>query len=230
MYKAYNWGFNKNVVSVFDEHVEKSVPLYKTFHKNIVDISVYFAQKNSTIIDIGTSTGVLASDLYEINKNRNISCIGIDIEEDMINEALKRYPQIEFKCVNALDFDYTNSSVVTIMLTLQFLSKEDREKLLKKIYNELNMGGAVFIVEKIRTANVEIHDIYNDIYYDFKRNSFSDTEILDKNLSLRGIMNPLTLSKNIEMIENAGFSTYDIFLKCNNFVGILAVKEPSFGK
>ena len=227
MYKAYNWQFNKEIVSIFDEHIKKSVPLYKMFHKDIVDMSVYFAQKNSNIIDIGTSTGVLASDLYRINKDRNIKCIGIDIEEDMIREASSRYPELEleFECVNALSFDYTNASVVTIMLTLQFLSKKDREHLLKKIHDEMNLGGAVFIVEKIRTNNLEIHDIYNDIYYDFKRESFSDTEILEKNISLRGIMKPLTLDKNIEILNNAGFSTYDIFLKYNNFVGILTVKE-----
>lgn len=225
MYKAYNWQFNKEIVSIFDEHIEKSVPLYKIFHKDIIDMSVYFAQKKSTIVDVGASTGVLISDLYKINKDRDVECIGIDIEEDMIYEASRRYPEIEFKCENALSFDYTNTSVVTIVLTLQFLSEKDRVCLLKKIYNEMNLGGAVFIVEKIRTNNLEIHDIYNDIYYDFKRENFSDTEILEKNISLRGIMKPLTLDKNIEALKNAGFSTYDIFLKYNNFVGILAVKE-----
>lgn len=227
MYKAYNWKFDKDVVSAFDEHVVKSVPLYKDFHKNIVNMSVYFAQKNSVIVDVGTSTGVLLSDLNNINKNRNVSCVGLDIEKDMIDEASKRYPDLDFKCINALEFDFTNASVVTIVLTLQFLSKEDREFLLKKIYNEMNVGGALFIVEKVRTPNMEIHDMYNDIYYDFKRNSFSDSEILDKNMSLRGIMNPTTLSKNIEMIENAGFTTHDIFFKYNNFVGLVAIKETN---
>lgn len=47
-------------------------------------MSVYFAQKNSVIVDVGTSTGVLLSDLNNINKNRNVSCVGLDIEKDMI--------------------------------------------------------------------------------------------------------------------------------------------------
>ena len=84
MYKAYDQKFYKDVVSIFDEHVVKSVPLYKDFHKNIVNMSVYFAQKNSVIVDVGTSTGVLLSDLNNINKNRNVSCVGLDIEKDMI--------------------------------------------------------------------------------------------------------------------------------------------------
>ena len=224
MYKPYDWRFNKDTVKVFDKHIENSVPLYKEFHKNIVDMSVYFAQRDTKIVDIGSSTGVLTYDLFKINQSRNITVIGLDIEKDMIAESSVRYPDINFKNINALDFDYTNSSVITIVLTLQFLSKSDRKLLLQKIYNEMNVGGAIFIVEKVRTSNLEIHDIYNDMYYDFKRNNFNDTDILDKNISLRGIMKPLTLDENLNILKEVGFSEYEIFLKYNNFVGIMAIK------
>lgn len=224
MYKPYDWRFNKDTVKVFDKHIENSVPLYKEFHKNIVNMSVYFAQRDTKIVDIGSSTGVLTYDLFKINQSRNITVIGLDIEKDMIAESSVRYPDINFKNINALDFDYTNSSVITIVLTLQFLSKSDRKLLLQKIYNEMNVGGAIFIVEKVRTSNLEIHDIYNDMYYDFKRNNFNDTDILDKNISLRGIMKPLTLDENLNILKEVGFSEYEIFLKYNNFVGIMAIK------
>ena len=46
MYDKYNWRFNDEVVKVFDEHVKKSVPLYQLFHKDILDMSVYFVQNN----------------------------------------------------------------------------------------------------------------------------------------------------------------------------------------
>ena len=224
MYKPYDWQFNKETVKVFDKHIENSVPLYKEFHKNIVNMSIYFAQRDTNIVDIGSSTGVLTYDLFKMNESRNITAIGLDIEEDMIIESSKRYPEIDFKNINALKFDYSNTSVITMVLTLQFLSKDNRKLLLKKIYNEMNAGGAIFIVEKVRTDNLEIHDIYNDMYYDFKRNSFSDTDILDKNVSLRGIMKPLTLRENIDILKEAGFSEYEVFLKYNNFVGIMVIK------
>ena len=78
MYDKYNWRFDEKVVGVFDEHVNNSVPLYKLFHENIVNMSVYFTQLNTNIIDIGTSTGVLLNKLYEINKSRNVNCTGIN--------------------------------------------------------------------------------------------------------------------------------------------------------
>ena len=224
MYEKYNWRFDKEVVKVFDEHVRNSVPLYELFHKEIVNMSVYFSQLNTNIVDIGTSTGVLLNNLYEINKSRNIKCTGIDIEEPMINECKNRYSNINFEVCDALDYNYNNSSIITSMLALQFIKKSERKELLNKIYNELNEDGALFIVEKIKSENPDIHDIYNDMYYDFKRKTLSDEDILDKNVSLRGIMKPITMKENMDNLKQAGFKKIDVFMKYNNFVGILAIK------
>lgn len=224
MYNKYNWRFDKEMVDNFDDHVKKSVPLYEEFHKDIINMSVYFSQKNTKIIDIGTSTGVLLNDLYNINKHRNIECIGIDIEKDMIEECNNRYNNLKFEVCDALDFDYTNSSIITSVLTLQFINKKERKEIIKKIHNEMNEDGALFIVEKIKNNIPDVHDIYNDIYYDFKRNNLTDEDVLDKNVSLRGVMKPLTLQDNIQILKNVGFNKIDVFMKYNNFVGLLAIK------
>ena len=39
------------MVDNFDDHVKKSVPLYEEFHKDIINMSVYFSQKNTKIIE-----------------------------------------------------------------------------------------------------------------------------------------------------------------------------------
>ena len=136
----------------------------------------------------------------------------------------KNSNNLNFYVCDAVNYDYTNSSVITAMLSLQFIQKNDRKKLLNKIYKEINDDGCLFIVEKIKSEIPDIHDIYNDLYYDFKRNNLDDNDILDKNQSLRGIMKPLTLSENIENLRNVGFEKIDVFMKYNNFVGIMAIK------
>ena len=224
MYEKNNWTFSAGVVKVFDEHVRNSVPLYDLFQKEIASMSVYFSQKNSNIIDIGTSTGSLISLLKNYNSHRNVNFIGIDVEPDMIEECKTRYPEINFQVLDAVECDYTNVSVVTSMLTLQFMEHSKRKEVLKRIYNQMNLNGALFIVEKVRSVDVEIHDIYSDLYYDFKREKFNCTEILDKNQSLRGVMKPITMNENVEMLKSVGFKKVDIFMKINNFVGILAIK------
>ena len=111
------------------------------------------------------------------------------------------------------------------MLCLQFLPLSDRQEVVNNVYNGLEQGGAFVLVEKVKSSNMDIHDIYNDTYYDFKRRSgLSDTEIIDKNVSLRGVMKPLTLEANIKMLEEAGFGHIEVFMKYNNFAGIIAIK------
>ena len=224
LYEKNAWSFSGDNAIELKDHVNSSVPLYNEFHNAIVNMSCFFAQKNSKIIDLGTSTGSLIYKLKNNNDNRNINFIGIDIEEDMIKECKKRYNDIDFFNIDAIDFDYTNSSIVVSMLTLQFIDIKNRKKILNKIYNQLNDGGALFVVEKIRTDISIIHDIYNDLYYDFKLENFTSDEIIKKNQSLRGVMNPLTVNENIKMFEDVGFKKIDIFMKINNFVGFIIVK------
>ena len=223
-YEKNNWTFSNGVAEVFDDHVKNSVPLYDLFQNQIASMSVFFSQQNTKIIDIGTSTGSLISKISEHNYHRNIEFIGIDIEKEMIDVCKKKSSNITFFTADAIDFDYTNSSVITSMLSLQFIEVQKRKILLNKIYNELNDGGALFIIEKVRTSIPEINDMYNDLYYDFKRESFSSDEIFDKNQSLRGVMKPITMNENIEILKSAGFKKIDVFMKIDNFMGILAIK------
>jgi len=225
MYDKYNWRFDKEIVNGFDKHVRQSVPLYEMFHKSIVDLSKYFIRRGTKIYDLGTSTGYFINSLYkEINRDNEF--IGVDIESSMIEECKRRHKDTNIKFIleNVLDVDFANSSVISMILLLQFLEKGERTKLLTKIYNEVEENTALFIVEKIKTSQIDLHDAYNDVYYDFKRSQeLTDKEILDKNISLRGIMKPMLLEECIKILKDIGFKV-DINVKYNNFVSIIAIK------
>ena len=226
VYNMNGWKFDEAIVKIFDEHVRKSVPMYELFHSNIIDMSKYFIKKNTSIIDLGTSTGYFINAIHDEGLGRGNKFIGVDIEKAMIDECKERYKSkdIEFIHNSAIDIDYSNASVITMILLLQFMEKEERIKLLKKIYDEIETGTALFVVEKIKTQNLDIHDIYNDLYYDFKRNmGLTDTEIIDKNVSLRGMMKPLEISEVMQIFKDIGFKV-DISVKFNNFISIIAVK------
>ena len=124
-----------------------------------------------------------------------------------------------------LDYKITNCSFIVMMLVLQFIKEKDKQTALQNIYNSLNKGGAFILVDKVKTSVLDIHDMYNDLYYDFKReNGLTDTEIIDKNVSLRGVQKCLTVEENIQLLKEVGFNKIDIFYKNFNFVGIVAIK------
>ena len=223
MYKPYKWEFNEEVAQCFDEHVRQSVFMYDEFHKSIIKMSNWFIEDNTNILDVGTSTGEL---LMKLPYNPTCRYIGIDTEEGMINKAQEKLEdKYELQVGNILNYNIVNCSLITMVLVLQFIKNKDKELALQNIYNSLNEGGAFIFVDKIKTPILDIHDMYNDLYYDFKReNGLTDTEIIDKNVSLRGVQKCLTVEENLQLMWNVGFRKTDIFLKYNNFVGIIAIK------
>ena len=235
MYNKDGWTFkSQEVADNFDNHVVQSVPLYQSFHEMITTFSKYYVQSNSTVVDLGTSTGHLLRKMANTNKNKNnVTYCGFDNSVQMINKARENHKDsvynLNFFCD---DVEYFNtypstgrSSFITSMLCLQFIQLNERKTVVKNVYDSLNDGGAFVMVEKIKSNNIDIHDIYNDVYYDFKRSrGLSDTEIIDKNVSLRGVMKPITLEENISMLQQGGFKTIEVFMKFNNFVGIIAIK------
>lgn len=224
-YEDYAWTFdNEEVVKEFDTHVRQSVPLYDSFHTMVVNMSKYAIQDNTKVVDIGCSTGHLLKSLNEASKKDNVDFVGLDVSESMINFC-KANHEMTFINTNAIDFNFDNSSFVTSILCFQFCKKEERRKIIQSVYSGLKEDGMLVIVEKVKSEVIDVHDIFNDLYYDFKREQgLTDKEIIDKNVSLRGVMKPMTVEENLAFLKDAGFTKIDLFFKYNNFVGIVAIK------
>lgn len=224
------WKFDDQVAKRFDDHVRKSIPLYEEVQRMVVEMSEWFVRDNATVYDIGVSTGETLCLLQKKHKRKkNVKFIGIDNSSSMISIA-------ESKCnsKNAVFIkkdledieDFSNADLITSLYTIQFLPLRERENLLRKIYDGLSDGGAFIMVEKICAENSFLEDMWLELYWDFKRRQgLTDKMILQKARSLRGILFPLTLTKNIELLDLVGFTDIDVFIKWYNFAGIIAFKS-----
>ena len=226
-YNPFQWTFkSEQTANKFNEHVEKSVPFYKEIHKIVKIIGGFFVEDDTNVYDIGSSTGNLLKGMSNILK-RNANYIGIDNSIYMNQVAMNDVDSDNIKIISedVQDFKFTNASYITSILTLQFINIEDREKILKNVYQGLNKGGAFILVEKVNGEFVQSHEIMNQIYHDFKlENGLTYEEVIKKSQSIRGVLKPLTLKQNKRMLEEAGFKDIDTWFKWNNFVGIIAVK------
>ena len=54
-----NWTFSGEVAKTFVSHVERSVPYYHEGHDLVCNVSDYFCIPDSTVYELGTSTGQL---------------------------------------------------------------------------------------------------------------------------------------------------------------------------
>jgi len=223
------WKFNQQVVDQFDDHVKRSVPLYSEIQDMVIEMSEWFIRDGSTVYDIGSSTGETISRLLKKHsRKKNIRFIGIDNSPAMIEASKKKCPaenaQFLLQDITSIN-KFSNADFVVSLYTLQFLPLHQRKQILQKIYTDLSEGGALILVEKIRAEHAFLEDIWRELNWDFKRKQgLSDDMVLQKSRSLRGVLIPLTLTQNKELLKQVGFSEIDVFFKRYNFAGLIAVK------
>ncbi len=106
-----NWKFNGEVVDLFDDHISRSVPLYKEAHDLICDMSDFFIKPDSLCYEVGCSTGTLTLKLAIHNQKKpEARFIGIDIEKDMIKKASGKATKIKGLNVSFIADDVIESN------------------------------------------------------------------------------------------------------------------------
>jgi tRNA (cmo5U34)-methyltransferase len=101
---------------------------------------------------------------------------------------------------------------------------KDRENVIKNIYNGLNPGGAFVFAEKTVADNGRFQDMFTFTYYDYKRKSFTEKDIMEKEVTLRNMLKPNTWNELSCMLELAGFRDIQPFWRNFLFVGAIAIK------
>ena len=118
-----------------------------------------------------------------------------------------------------------NASVVLLVLTLQFVRPLHRERLMQRVFEGLNPGGCVILVEKVLGESSHLNRLFIEHYYAMKRSKgYSEMEIAQKREALENVLVPYRLTENLDLLDKIGFSQQDTFFKWYNFCGIVAVK------
>lgn len=229
------WKFDQEVTDVFDNMLERSIPLYNTMRQLVCNIGTQVIKdfnllSTKTIIDIGSSKGRALESVYRKNKDCNF--IGIEISKPMYNYCLEEYKDIKnitFYNEDLREFYPKQSrpdNVLTLsILTLCFVPIEYRTYVLNNIYTSLSKGGAFIVVEKCLSNTYKIESYLNNVYYNMKKeHNYTNEQIKAKRKSLEGVLVPLTTKFNEDLFKSVGFSKIEMFWKYLNFTGWILIK------
>jgi tRNA (cmo5U34)-methyltransferase len=228
-----NWKFSGDTTKTFDEHVRKSVPLYVEGHDLICDMSDFFVKDDSVVYELGCSTGSLILKLAEHNKQKAAArFVGVDIEPDMIAVAEEKKLatklkglSVDFLVESIVEMELEPTDLIVCYYTVQFIRPSVRQKLVDKLYESLNWGGALLLFEKVRGADARFQDIITSLYTDYKiRMGYSCEDVVSKSRSLKGVLEPFSTQGNIDMLKRAGFVDINTVQKYLCFEGFLAIK------
>lgn len=227
------WEFNEEVTKCFENMLERSIPDYNNMRNLVTRIGKRYIKENTTIVDIGCSTGeAIIPFIYDFGAHNKYKLF--DVSEPMLNKVRTKLGKwIDLNIVEVENFDIRNgipedknTSLVLSVLTLQFTPIEYRQKIIKSIYDNLNSGGALILVEKVLGSSYDIDKILIDEYYDIKgANAYTQEQILAKRKSLEGVLVPITAKWNEDILKETGFYYIDCFWRYLNFAGWIAVKK-----
>ena len=230
--KVSDFKFGANVAKVFDDMVNRSVPFYGEIQRMMAELAADHAREETFVYDLGCSTGTTMIGM-DTMVDQDIKFIGIDDSQEMLYKCKSKLMEIgfsrpyELRCADlGQGIKIENASVVVLCLTLQFVRPIYRERLLKDIYNGLNPGGVLILVEKILAEENNFNRDFINYYYNYKRrNNYSELEISQKREALENVLVPYKLSENITLLRDQGFAHCEVFFKWYNFAGLVAVKK-----
>jgi tRNA (cmo5U34)-methyltransferase len=223
--------FNESVARVFDDMLERSVPMYRECLESAVGWCARFAKKETHIYDLGCSTGTLMQCLAErLPADSGVRLAGLDNSGPMLVKAREKLATSPLPCKLMEadlqgDFPLTNASVVLMNYTLQFLPPERRLSLARKVYKGLNDGGLLILIEKVKSDNLKFDETFIEFHHAHKKaQGYSQLEISRKREALENVLTPWTVGENINLLMEAGFASTELFFKWNNFAGFVALK------
>jgi len=224
--------FNAEVTQVFDDMIARSVPFYNEIHKIIVDIYKKLNLQKEIVYDLGCSTGSTIKLLHRSlpTSERSPLFIGIDNSPSMIEECEKKLSiekELNYKLIQEKlqNIELQSSKFIIMNYTLQFIPRELRLSILKKIYNSLQKGGVFIMSEKIKPECFNVHELFTDLYYDFKRrNGYSNLEIMQKREALENFLVPNTIQEQKELLKEAGFESFETLFQWYNFSSFIGIK------
>jgi tRNA (cmo5U34)-methyltransferase len=222
--------FDKQVAAVFPDMITRSVPGYSTIVAMIGVLTAHYAKDGSNCYDLGSSLGAVTLAMLK-HTTQNVKIFAIDNSVHMVEKSKKIIGRVQSKIpvevlkADILDVTIEKASVVVLNFTLQFLSPDQRTRVVEKIYQGLNSKGVLIISEKICFNDTTEHTMQNDWHLAFKKaNGYSDLEIAQKRTALENVLIPESEIDNINRLKQAGFKEVYRWFQCINFISLIARK------
>lgn len=225
------FSFDQKVVDVFPDMIKRSVPGYATIISMIGTLAERYATSSSRCYDLGCSLGAASLAMRHRIRAADCTIVGIDNSPAMIKhcqavmDADSGEIPVSLICDDLQNVSIENASMVVLNFTLQFITPEQREQIIRRIYNGLKSGGVLILSEKVTFGDAQHDQLMIDLHHNFKRaNGYSDLEIAQKRAAIEDVLIPETLDNHRQRLKLVGFQSCDVWFQCFNFASIIAIK------
>lgn len=224
--KEGSFSFDAKVVPVFDDMIRRSVPGYPLLLQAQVSMLKELKPPKGLILDLGCSTG----NWYQKLQSNDIDLseyLGVDASPEMLAKFKEKSGDIDLLEADLEDWELPlDNSVVAMNFTLQFLSLECRDEMVKSIFDSLKPGGVFFLSEKVRPQDEKMAASCDEVYWNFKRSQgYSSEEVARKDKALKQMLRAESLDVHLDRLKRVGFDSVEVTFKWMHFTSIVAIKK-----
>lgn len=225
--------FDKRVVGVFPDMINRSIPGYGTIVPMIGMLARRYARPNTRLYDLGCSLGAVTLAMRNAVTVKGARIVAVDNAPEMVaglRHTLDAHsepglPPVELRQEDICDTPINGASVVVLNFTLQFVDPDHRGALLERIATGLEPGDILVLSEKIRFEDTVEQKLQTEWHHDFKRaQGYSELEIARKRDALENVMIPESLEQHRERLFSAGFSSVHSWFQGFNFMSLVAFR------
>ena len=223
------FSFDENVARVFDDMINRSIPLYADVQRSIPMLVSLLDHDPVRIVDLGCSTGTSLIHLARSLPEKPIELVGVDNSQAMLDKCAEKMAALGFSDAATVvrgdiqDYRLNDMSVVLMNYTLQFIAPDQRLEMLKQVASGLRPGGFLLLSEKVIHPDPRTDAALVEMYFDYKRRQgYSELEIARKRDALENVLVPLTVDGNLDLLGEAGFASVEVLLKWFNFTTFVA--------
>jgi tRNA (cmo5U34)-methyltransferase len=227
--------FNANVARVFPDMLRRSIPGYEASIEAIGALAARYVRPGTNCYDLGCSLGAATLAMRQGVDEPACRIVAVDSAPAMIERCRDiiaeddrqngRETQVDLVEDDIRNIEVSNASMVVLNYTLQFVPPEDRDALLKQIYDGMNPGGLLVLSEKVADEDPEMEKLLIELHHEYKRrHHYSELEIARKRAALDNVLIPETVADHRARLKRAGFKRTAVWLRYFNFVSIVAIR------
>lgn len=210
----------------YDDIIKRRVPLYNEIQTLMVSLIPFSRKEYLRVLDLGCGTGGTSIALLKEFPLARVT--GIDNSQDMLDVAAAKVKQttwrVDFICrdikemskgaaIGGAEFD-----VIISAFSLHFLNEDEKKEIFELSIKAMKPGGIFIFAEAIMPNSAKVYQLYMEKWKEFQRsNRFSEDEIGTQMLKfIRGVK-PLTVKRQLCLMEEAGFTDVECYFKYMNW-------------
>lgn len=210
----------------YDNIIKDLIPYYEQMIDAMVSCIPFSTNDYFSIVDLGCGTGTISKNIKDHFPNAQITCV--DISQNMLDIAKNKLGNdVSYLNANFYDFEFPQKyDLIVSSLALHHL-EDDNSKLefYKKIYSSLEENGIFINIDVVLGSDNQIQDVYMKKWQEFMLKAVSKDEIENKWLpNYYAEDRPVSLINHFDMLEQSGFSVFDVIYKYFNFCVYLGEK------